>query len=122
MLQSVIGRMASYSSSVKNFAVTITAASIALAFDQSKDAPLWIAVGAVLLLGALDAYYLVLERGFRATYEMVASAPLSQARDLNISPTPSSKAKAVLSFSVWAFLLPQLAVAGWLICCYEGLQ
>ena len=115
MLQGVIGRMAGYSSSVKNFAVTIAAASLALAFDKSTDTPLWIAVGAVLLLGALDTYYLAMEKGFRATYDRVASAPLSEARDLRIAPDSVSLVTAARSVSVWPFYLVQLAVAGWLL-------
>src|SRR5688572_10206956 len=84
MLQAVIGRMAGYSSSVKNFAVTISAASLALAFDKTNELPLWIAFGATLLLGALDVYYLFKEKGFRATFERVAGEPLNRAGDLTI--------------------------------------
>lgn len=115
MLQGVIGRMAGYSSSVKNFAVTISAASLALAFDKSTDTPLWIAVGAVLLLSALDTYYLAMEKGFRATYDRVATAPLSEASDLRIAPGSVSIFKAARSASVWPFYFVQLAVASWLL-------
>lgn len=115
MLQGVIGRMAGYSSSVKNFTVTIAAASLALAFDKSTGMPLWIAVGAILLLGALDTYYLAMEKGFRATYERVADAPLSEATDLRIAPDSVKLVSAARSVSVWPFYLVQLAVAGWLL-------
>jgi hypothetical protein len=115
MLQGVIGRMAGYSSSVKNFAVTIAAASLALAFDKGTALPLWIALGATLLLGGLDAYYLFKEKGFRATYERVAGEPLSQAGELAIKPDPASFLGALASVSIWLFYLPLLGVVGWLI-------
>ena len=116
MLQAVIGRMAGYSSSVKNFSVTISAASLALAFDKTTDLPLWIAFGATLLLGALDTYYLFKEKGFRATYQRVASEPLSNAGDLAIRPDPASFLGALVSVSIWLFYLPLLGVVSWLIC------
>jgi hypothetical protein len=106
MLQGVIGRMAGYSSSVKNFAVTIAAASLALAFDKSTELPLWIALGASLLLGILDVYYLFKEKGFRATYARVASEPLCNAADLTIKPDAASFIRALASVSIWLFYLP----------------
>jgi hypothetical protein len=115
MLQGVIGRMAGYSSSVKNFAVTIAAASLALAFDKSAELPLWIALGATLLLGALDTYYLFKEKGFRATYERVSGEPLSAAGDLSIMPGPTSVPGAFASVSIWPFYLPIIGILGWLI-------
>ena len=115
MLQGVIGRMAGYSSGVKNFAVTIAAASLALAFDKTSDLPLWIAMAATLLLGALDAYYHFRERGFRATYERVAGEPLSKASELTIKPDYASFFGALGSVSIWSFYLPLLGVVGWLI-------
>lgn len=115
MIQGVIGRMAGYSSSVKNFAVTIVAASLALAFDKTTELPLWIALGSALLLGGLDAYYLFKEKGFRATYERVASEPLCNAAELNIRADPASFVGAFASVSIWLFYLPLLGVVGWLI-------
>jgi hypothetical protein len=115
MLQGVIGRMAGYSSSAKNFAVTIAAASLALAFDKGTHLPLWIALGAALLLGALDCYYLFKEKGFRATYERVAGEPLNKAGDWAIKPDPASLLGALASVSIWLFYLPLLGVVGWLI-------
>tara|TARA_B110001454_G_scaffold206598_2_gene217154 strand:+ start:774 stop:1358 length:585 start_codon:yes stop_codon:yes gene_type:complete len=115
MLQAVIGRMAGYSSSVKNFAVTIAAASLAVAFDKATELPLWIALGAALLLGALDAYYLFKEKGFRATYERVVGEPLSKAGELAIKPDPASFRGALASVSIWLFYLPLLGIVGWLI-------
>lgn len=119
MLQGVIGRMAGYSSNVKNFAVTITAASLALAFDKSSVLPLWIALGAALLLGVLDSYYLFKEKGFRATYERIAGQPLSIADQMVISPDPASLRGTLGSISIWLFYGPLIGAVGWLI--WKGL-
>lgn len=115
MLQGVIGRMANYSSSAKNFAVTIAAAGLALAFEKTSDLPLWIAIGATLILGGLDAYYLSKERGFRAAYERVAVEPLSQAGDLSIKPDRVIFIEAFASVSIWLFYAPMLLGLGWLL-------
>lgn len=115
MLQGVIGRMAGYSSTVKNFAVTIAAASLALAFDKTTEMPLWIALGATLLLGLLDGYYLFKEKGFRVTYERVAGEPLNKAGDMAIRTGPASFLGALASVSIWLFYVPLLGVVGWLL-------
>lgn len=115
MLQSIIGRMAGYSSSLKNFVVTIAAASMALAFDKGTELPLWIALGATLLLGTLDAYYLFKEKGFRASYERVAGEPLNKASELAIKPDPANVFGVLASVSIWLFYLPLLGTVVWLI-------
>lgn len=116
MVQGVISRMAGYSSTVKNFAVTIGAASLALAFQEETVVPLWIALGAALLFGGLDAYYLYNEKAFRATYDRIARAPLSEAGVLAIDPGRATYFDALKSVSVWLFYLPLVGVASWLIC------
>lgn len=116
MLQGIISRMAGYSSTVKNFAVTIAAASLAFAFQEDTLAPLWIALGASLLFGGLDAYYLYKEKAFRAAYDRVASEPISKAGVLAIEPGPATYVEALSSVSVWLFYLPVVGVVSWLIC------
>lgn len=116
MLQGVIGRMSGYSSSVKNFAVTIVAASLALAFDKANSLPLWIALGASSLSAMLDAYYLSKEKGFRNAYERVASSPLQNAQDMAIKAEPSEFVAALASVSIWLFYIPLIAISVWMIC------
>lgn len=116
MIQGVIGRMSGYSSSVKNFAVTIAAASLALALDKKIDEPLWIAIGATILLGILDTYYLHKEKGFRKAYDRMATnaLDLKDANNLLIQPDEISFFLALRSISIWPFYLPLLITLGWL--------
>ena len=116
MLQGVIGRMSGYSSSVKNFAVTIAAASLALAFDKANSLPLWIALGASSLFAILDAYYLSKEKGFRKAYERVARSPLQNAQDMAIKAEPAEFVSALASVSIWLFYIPLIAISAWMIC------
>ena len=68
ILQAVIQRMASNSTSCKTWCITLVSAIIVLVADKGKpDYALIAAIPAILFL-ALDTYYLALERMFRASY------------------------------------------------------
>lgn len=120
LLQGVIGRMATSSSSVKNLVVTLVAASLALAFDKSSTVPLFIACGATVLFGILDVYYLHLEQGFRAEYDRVAKRPMESFEVLLIKGEPTSLWNALFSISILPFYLAMFILFGIFISC-EGL-
>jgi hypothetical protein len=97
-LQAVITRMASNSFLLKGWAVTLTTALLAL---STKDADRTFAILAIyptLVLWALDAYYLQLERKFRAQFEEIAR-PFS----LGIAQQTVSRsyASAVFARATW---------------------
>lgn len=69
MLQAVINRMASNSFVFKGWSVTIIAGLSAFATSDSSKKLLLVAFLATLLLWAVDAYYLSLERQYRLLYE-----------------------------------------------------
>lgn len=115
MVQGIIGRVAGFSATVKNFSVTLAAAAVAVNLAEDQKGLLWIALGAVLLLLIIDAYYLAQEKAFRDLYDEIAERPLSQADDLRIKRPPLRPLRAVQSFSVWAFYAPQLVVVGALL-------
>ncbi len=69
MLQAVINRMASNSFVFKGWSVTIIAGLSAFATSDSNKKLLLVAFLATLLLWAVDAYYLSLERQYRLLYE-----------------------------------------------------
>ena len=69
MLQAVINRMASNSFVFKGWSVTIIAGLSAFATSDSNKKLLMVAFLATLLLWAVDAYYLSLERQYRLLYE-----------------------------------------------------
>lgn len=68
IMQGVIGRMAENSRSCKVWCVTLVSAVLVLAARTEKPGHGLIALAPTTLLYLLDAYYLALERRFRASY------------------------------------------------------
>ena len=115
ILQSVIQRMATNSSSCKAWCITIVSAILVIIADKGKPNYAFIALLPTLLFLALDAYYLALEKAFRAAYEefvrKVHSGSLS-APDLFAvkwsGKMSSHQLDALKSFSVWGFYVALL--------------
>ncbi|PZQ63246.1 MAG: hypothetical protein DI570_09795 [Phenylobacterium zucineum] len=110
MIQAVIGRMATYSASVKTFCVTLVAAIIAL--TSSGQAQPWLPslmLAIVLIFAVLDAYYLGLERAFRDHYAEVVDRDVALAADLHISAritAVNAIRRSIFSVSVLGFFVP----------------
>lgn len=68
ILQSVISRMATNSSSCKTWCITLVSAIIVIIADKGKPNYVWISVVPIGLFFLLDAYYLSIERQFRSLY------------------------------------------------------
>lgn len=111
IVQGIIGRLAGYSATVKNFSITLAAAAVAVNLAQDQKGLLGIAIAAVGLFMLIDAYYLSQEKAFRDLYDEVAGRPLSEAAELRIDRHKLEPLRALRSFSVWGFYLPQLIVA-----------
>ena len=71
MIQGVITRMASNSFSLKSWTVTLVAGVLALSSKDTDKTYLLIALIPVLVFWFLDAYYLQLERKYRALFNYV---------------------------------------------------
>ena len=69
ILQGVIGRMASNSTSLKAWCITLVAAILVVVADKNKPDYVLIALIPAVMFCVLDAYYLALEKGFRKAYE-----------------------------------------------------
>jgi len=69
MLQGVIGRLASNSASCKTWCTSLTSALAVVAAQADRPDLLFVAALPIFIFGALDAYYLGLERRFRGCYE-----------------------------------------------------
>ena len=118
--QSVIQRMASNSASCKAWCITLVAAILVIVADKDKASYALIAAIPVLLFLVLDAYYLALERCFRASYnefiDKVHSGRVA-ASDLYAVVPKGSLVKALAqslgSFSIWP-LYVTLGVMIWL--------
>ena len=67
-IQSVISRMATNSFQVKSWSVALGSVIIGLSAKDAQPTMAWIALIPVLCFWTLDAYYLTLERQYRALY------------------------------------------------------
>jgi hypothetical protein len=119
--QAVIQRMAANSVSCKTWCITLVAAILVIVADKGKPSYALIAVIPTLLFLVLDAYYLALERCFRASYNDFIDKVHSEkvvASDLYAVVPKGSVAKAVFqslgSFSIWPFYLT-LGAMIWLV-------
>ncbi|HGE6026818.1 TPA: hypothetical protein ACGGR8_003781, partial [Vibrio cholerae] len=68
MLQNIIQRMASNSSSCKSWCITLVSAVLVIVADKGKPDYAWIALLPTVIFACLDTYYLALEKSFRETY------------------------------------------------------
>lgn len=110
ILQSVIQRMASNSTSCKAWCITVVSAILVIVADKGKPNFAFIALLPTLLFLALDAYYLALEKAFRASYADFVKklhSGVAMAEDLYAVAPMGSHCKhqieALKSFSVWGF-------------------
>ena len=110
ILQSVIQRMASNSTSCKAWCITVVSAILVIVADKGKPNFAFIALVPTFLFLALDAYYLALEKAFRASYTDFVKklhSGVAKAEDLyTIAPKGNHykhQIQALKSFSVWGF-------------------
>lgn len=125
IIQGVIERMASNSTSSKAWCITIVSAILVIVAEKGKpDLALLALIPAVLFL-ALDTYYLALEKGFRTSYTSFVKKiydGILMPEDL-YSVVPEGKMcglqlEALKSFSVWGFygaLMLLVLVVKWIV-------
>lgn len=114
MLQAVINRMASNSFVFKGWSVTIIAGLSAFATSDSNKKLLLVAFLATLLLWAVDAYYLSLERQYRLLYEKRAKQKPKEI-SLSMKLSEYSKLKSWLKALFAPVLLGFYGAASFLI-------
>ena len=90
MIQGVISRMSGFSAATKNFAVTLSAAIVAIAFDKQASLLVAAAALAVVALAVMDAYYHNLEVRFRELYRAVVERPIDQSLNMSLEPPAAS--------------------------------
>lgn len=110
ILQGIIQRMASNSTSCKAWCITIVSAILVLIADKGKPNLALLAFLPTFLFLALDAYYLALEKSFRSSYNSFVKKLHSselQVDDLfSVIPRgdmTNHQVEALKSFSVWGF-------------------
>jgi hypothetical protein len=78
MIQSIISRLAGQSTTVKGWCITVTAALLGFGVSTATSVIALIAVYVVLAFAVLDAYYLALERAYRALYSRAVADQTDQ--------------------------------------------
>ena len=112
ILQGVIDRMATNSTSSKTWCITIVSALLVVIANQGKPNYALLALIPTFLFLTLDAYYLALEKGFRNSYKSFVQKlhdGTLLAEDLySVAPSGDPgklRIEALISFSVWGFYL-----------------
>jgi hypothetical protein len=120
ILQSVIQRMATNSGSCKAWCITLVSAILVVVADKAKASYALIAAVPTILFFVLDAYYLALERGFRASYRAfirkLHSGGVAPEDLYEVSPEGAliwTFFRSIFSFSIWPFYVT-LALLIWL--------
>lgn len=110
ILQGIIQRMATNSTSCKAWCITIVSAILVLIADKGKPNLALLAFLPTFLFLALDAYYLALEKAFRSSYNLFVRKLHSSELKLDdlFSVIPRGdmtkhQIEALKSFSVWGF-------------------
>lgn len=110
ILQGVIQRMSSNSTSCKTWCITIVSAILVIIADKGKPELAWLAFLPSAMFLSLDAYYLALEKAFRVSYNAFVKklhGGRIHVEDL-YSVLPKGEMlrhqiDALKSFSVWGF-------------------
>lgn len=120
IIQQVIQRMSANSTSCKAWCITLVSAILVIVADKNNPNLAFLALIPVLLFLSLDAYYLGLERGFRATYnefiDKLHEGEIETSDLYSVDPKGSLSrhiCSGLMSFSVWPFYLT-LAITAYL--------
>ncbi len=105
-LQSVIQRMAGNSTSCKTWCITVVSALLLLVAEHGKPEFAHITLIPTLLFLALDAYYLALEKAFRASYtDFVRKLHAGLAKAADLYAVEPAGSRFVTSFSTEAVVV-----------------
>jgi len=110
IMQSVIQRMAANSTSAKTWCITLVSAILVIVADKQRPQYVWLSLVPTVLFFGLDAYFLALERGFRASYNAFIKKLHSNALEVDdlfvVEPKGGLAAHfkiALRSLSIWPF-------------------
>lgn len=113
ILQNVIGRMGTNSAGCKTWCIALVSAIVVIISDKGNPNLAWATLIPIVLFFFLDAYYLGLERRFRARYDTFIKKLHSDDADMTdvfivtieqgLGKTLEATFKACISISVWPF-------------------
>jgi hypothetical protein len=110
MIQGVITRLATNSGTFKGFAVPVVTALLGVGIDKNNDGFVWLGIYPIAVFGFLDAYYLALEKRYRALYKKATTDPDTEWSLSAGQATFTEILDSWKSPSVWAFYGAALAV------------
>lgn len=118
ILQNVIQRMASNSTACKTWCITLVSAVLVIIADKGKPDYGFISFLPIIIFTFLDAYYLALEKSFRARYDdfvnKLHDKKIAKSDLYFISPLGKFKKHmigAVMSPSIWGFYVSLLVLS-----------
>ena len=100
MIQAVVTRLSTQSTTIKGWCVTVTAALLGLSANATSPAISIIAFYVVISFAVLDAYYLAVERAHRVLYEQTVAGQVPQWSLTVTRPTLRQTLRALRSPSV----------------------
>ncbi len=110
MIQGVITRLAANSGTFKGFSVPVVTALLGVGIDKNNDGFVWLGIYPIAVFGFLDAYYLALEKRYRALYRKATTDPDTEWSLAAGQATFTEILDSWKSPSVWAFYGAALAV------------
>ena len=122
IIQGVIERMASNSTSSKAWCIALVTAVLVIVANKGKPTLALLSLIPIILFLSLDTYYLALEKGFKNSYQCfvkkVHNRTLKPEDLYYVIPDRNCKLKfeAIKSFSVWGFYIGLLilVLVAWL--------
>ena len=113
MIQGVISRLATNSSTAKNACVALTAALIAIFVTKPNLLILLVLIASVAVFAFLDAKYLSLERAYRKFYQQVSLLPIEEATNMNVSLPGGIRLDTLHALTSWSIIsfYPPIIVA-----------
>lgn len=111
MLQALIERMSAASGQIKVAGTAMVTAVLSVATGIKNPDIALVALPVIILLAALDAYYLSLERGFRRKFDDLRVMPVNGLADFSMLPdSQSTLLAAIISRSIWPYYATLLAI------------
>jgi hypothetical protein len=100
MIQGVITRLSTQSTTIKGWCVTVTAALLGLSANATSPVTSVVAFYVVISFAVLDAYYLAVERAHRVLYDRAVAGQVPQWSLTVTRPTVRETLQALRSPSV----------------------
>lgn len=112
ILQSIINRLAITSVILKAAVLVFAAVLISGCFINADNSHFHVAAVMIVVVWALDAYYLKTERGFRKTFMHAEDPDYAIIKNSELTPQPTSFHSAMFSKTMLCYYVPLLVLTG----------